>query len=126
MHIVMLRDSYLIAFVILLVLALPYAALAQIPTPNQPVLIVQNSASSDRFQNFVSELLSTEGLNGFQTQQISNLTAGFLSNYDVVILPHLSLLAAHATVFHHYVSASGTLVGFRSDVQMTAVFGVVS
>ena len=79
---------------------------------------------TDPYQNFVPELLTTEGLNGFQTAQLSQLTAGFLSSYDVVILPHLTLTAAQATLFQNYVSAGGNLVGFRADQQLASVFGV--
>ena len=45
---------------------------------------------------FVPELLTTEGLNGFQVAQLPELTPSFLANYDVVILPHLSLTTAQA------------------------------
>jgi len=99
-------------------------AWATLPTPNQPILVVQNSASSDPYQNYVPELLTTEGLNGFQTAQLTELTAAFLSNYDLVVLPHLTLTAAQATLLQNYVNAGGTLVGFRPDVQLASVFGV--
>ncbi len=101
-------------------------ARAALPTPNQPVLVVQSSASADPYQNFVPELLATEGINGFQTAQLSELTAAFLSSYDAVILPHLSLTAAQATLFSNYVNAGGTLIGFRPDLQLASVFGVAS
>src|SRR6185295_9877462 len=86
-------------------------AWAALPTPNQPVLVVQNSASTDPYQNFVPELLRTEGINGFQTAQLAELTATFLSNYDVVILPHFSVTPAQVTLFSSYVTSGGTLVG---------------
>ena len=102
----------------------PRPAWAQLPTPNQPILVVQNSSATDPYQNFVPQLLTTEGLNGFQTAQLSTLTASFLSNYDVVVLPHLSLTAAQAALFGNYVNAGGTLIGFRPDQQLATVFGV--
>lgn len=101
-------------------------AWATLPTPNQPVLVVQNSSATDPYQNFVSELLTMEGLNGFQVAQLNDLTAGFLANYDVVILPHLALTSAQATLFQNYVNAGGTLVGFRPDLQLANVFGMAS
>ena len=101
-------------------------ASAQLPTPSQPILVVQDSTSTDPYQNFVPELLTTEGLNGFQTAQLSALTSTFLTNYDVVILPHLALTADEATLFQNYVSAGGTLIGFRPDLQLANVFGVTS
>ena len=72
------------------------------------------------------ELLTTEGLNGFQIAQLGDLTAAFLANYDVVILPHLALSAGQATLLQNYVNAGGTLVGFRPDLQLAGVFGVTS
>ena len=104
----------------------PPSAWATLPTPNQPILVVQSSASADPYQNFVPELLTTEGLNGFQVAQLPELTAAFLTNYDAVILPHLTLTAAQATLFQNYVNAGGTLVGFRPDLQLANVFGVAS
>ena len=99
---------------------------AALPTPSAPILVVNNSTSSDPYQNFVPELLTTEGLNEFQVAQLSDLTAAFLTNYNVVVLPHLTLTAAEATLFQNYVNAGGTLVGFRPDTQLAAVFGVSS
>jgi hypothetical protein len=49
-----------------------------------------------------------------------------LTNYDVVILPHLTLTAAQATLFQNFVNAGGTLIGFRPDLQLASVFGVAS
>src|SRR3954462_10582084 len=101
-------------------------AFAALPTPNQPVLVVQNTASTDTYQKFVPELLTTEGINGFQTAQLPDLTAAFLSSYDVVILPHFTLTSAQVTLFSNYVNSGGTLVGFRPDLQLANVFGVAS
>src|SRR5215831_16654395 len=104
----------------------PLGVSAQLPTPNQPILVVQDSSSSDPYQNFVPELLTTEGLNGFQIAQLGDLTAAFLANYDVIILPRLALSAGQATLLQNYVNAGGTLVGFRPDLQLASVFGVTS
>jgi len=103
-------------------------ALAALPTPNQPILVIQDSTSSYPYQNFVPEMLTTEGLNGFQVAQLSDLTATFLTpaNYDVVILPHLTLTSAQEAIFQAYVNAGGTLVGFRPDLKLAGVFGVAS
>src|SRR5262249_37123844 len=95
-------------------------------TPSQPILVVHSSTSTNTYQNFVPELLTTEGLNGFQSAELSDLTAAFLANYDVVVLPHLTLTSAQAALFQNYVSAGGTLIGFRPDLQLASVFGVAS
>jgi hypothetical protein len=119
------RCAFGVLFVALLAGALQ-PAWAVLPTPNQPILIVQNSSSTDRYQNFIPELLRTEGLNGFQTAQLTELTASFLSNYDVVILPHLALTSGQTTLFQNYVNAGGILIGFRPDLKLASVFGVAS
>jgi hypothetical protein len=125
MRISMTRCAHAVAILFVAMLAVQPAR-ATLPTPNQPILVVQDSASADPYQNFVPELLTTEGLNGFQTAQLSDLTSTFLTSYDVVILPHLTLTASQVTLFQNYVSAGGTLVGFRPDLQLASVFGVAS
>ena len=97
---------------------------ARLPASSQPILVVLDNGSLDRYQNFVPEMLNTEGLNEFQTAQLSQLTAAFLCNYDVVVLPHLSLSASQAMLFQDYANAGGTLVGFRPDAKLAHIFGV--
>ena len=103
-------------------------AFAQLPTPNQPILVVQDSTqtSANPYQYFVPQMLTTEGLNGFQTAQLPQLTASFLSNYKAVVLPHLALTSTEATLFQNFVSAGGTLIGLRPDLQLATTFGVAS
>jgi len=97
---------------------------AELPAPTQPVLVIQESSAADRYQFFVPELLTTEGLNGFQIAQLSELTAAFLAHYDAVVLPHLPLSPGQAALLQAYVENGGTLIGFRPDTQLAPVFGV--
>jgi hypothetical protein len=116
-----LISRYIFALVLLIVAAVAVQpAWASLPTPSQPILVVQDSTSTNTYQNFAPEILTTEGLNGFQVAQLGDLTAAFLTNYDVVILPHLTLSPAKATLFHNYVSGGGTLIGFRPDCSWPA------
>jgi len=121
------RSTYVVLMLLLAAVAVQ-PAWATLPTPSQPILVVQDSTSTDPYQNYIPELLTTEGLNGFQTAQLGDLTLTFLTpaNYDVVILPHLTLTSAEVTLFQNYVNAGGTLVGFRPDLQLASVFGVSS
>src|ERR1700704_2579074 len=119
------RCVYAVALLFIVVVAVQ-PAWATLPAPNQPILVVQNSSSANTYQNFVPELLTTEGLNGFQVAQLGDLTSTFLASYDVVILPHLTLTASQVTLFQNYVTAGGTLVGFRPDLQLASIFGVAS
>ena len=85
-------SSWSLLLLSLVVLCLfPMPGMATLPPPSEPILVVQNSASNDPYQNFVPELLRTEGLNGFRVAQLSELTSAFLANYDVVVLPHFPL-----------------------------------
>ena len=118
-----------IASLVLITIACLAGALtsyAQLPTPSAPILIVNDSTSSNAFQNFVPEMLTTEGLNEFQVAQLSSLTSTFLANYNVVVLPQLKLTSAEASLLQAYVSGGGTLIGFRPDLQLATVFGVTS
>src|SRR3990172_6139347 len=101
-------------------------AWAVLPTPNQPILVVEDFYSTDKYLDYVPELLRTEGLNGLNFAQLSELTAAFLSNYDAIVLPHVTLTTAQATMFQNYVNAGGTLVAFRPDLKLANVFGVTS
>lgn len=125
MNSIRIRRCAFVAGLMILVLGLAGSnTWAQLPSPNQPVLVVQDNGSTDPYQNFVPELLRTEGINNFQTAQLGDLTQAFLANYDVVILPHLALTAGQAGMFSNYVNAGGTLAGFRPDLQLADVFGV--
>jgi hypothetical protein len=114
----------LLLFSLLALCLFPMPGMATLPAHSEPILVVQNSASNDPYQNFVPELLRTEGLNGFQIAQLGELTSAFLANYDVIVLPHFALTQSQAALFQNYVSTGGTLVGFRPDPQLAAVFGV--
>lgn len=115
---------WILVFSLFVTLGPPEMARAELPSPNQSLLLIQDNAAPDRYQFFVPELLRTEGLNGFQVAQLTEVTAPFLSHYAAVILPHLPLNPAQASLLQGYVESGGTLIGFRPDAQLAAVFGV--
>lgn len=118
------RTFWFLAATLFLVGAAPGTVQAELPSPRQPLLVIQDSTAADRYQFFVPELLCTEGLNGFQVAPLSELTASFLSHYTAVVLPRLPLSSTQAALLQSYVESGGTLVGFRPDAQLAAVFGV--
>ena len=62
-----------IASLVLITIACLAGALtsyAQLPAPSAPILVVNDSTQSDPYQNYVPELLATEGLNEFQVAQL--------------------------------------------------------
>src|SRR6185437_6328632 len=119
-----IRLSAMLVAVVSLGIACAVPAHASLPPANNPILIVQDDSSPDPYQNFVPELLATEGLNEFETAQLHGLTQSFLSHYDVVILPHLALTNAEAILFERYVATGGVLIGFRPDTRLADTFGV--
>src|ERR1700730_5160376 len=77
MRISLIRCAHAVA-ILFFVMSAVQPARATLPTSNQPILVVQDSTSADPYQNFVPELLTTEGLNGFQVAQLADLTSAFL------------------------------------------------
>ena len=104
-----------VAALLLCTLLCVQAGFAAAPVPSQPILVVNDSASSDPYQYFVPELLSTEGVNEFQVAQLADLSSSYLTNFDVVLLPHVSLTAAQVSMLQGYVTGGGLLIGLRAD-----------
>ena len=50
-----------------------------------------NSASTNPFGSYLGEILRTEGFNGYQTDQIANLTSTELASFPVVLLAQTTL-----------------------------------
>lgn len=96
------------------------------PGADQPILLVRDSGSHDPYQNFLPELLTTEGLNEFRVVELKTLTPSLLAGSDVVILPHLAISAAQTELFTQYVKSGGTLIAFRPDQKLAGLLGVRS
>jgi hypothetical protein len=82
-----------------------------------PVLIISNVANP--FSRYFTEVLRSEGYNGFLAIDISTLTAGIINNYDVVILGQIKasdLSSGALTILTNWVNAGGTLIVMRPDV----------
>jgi VCBS repeat-containing protein len=90
--------------------------------PGGPILVVASSANP--FGRYYAEILRAEGLNAFTVTDISNVTAGMLANYDVVILAEMSLTSAQATLFGDWVTAGGNLIAMRPDAQLASLLGI--
>ncbi|HEY4283490.1 MAG TPA: hypothetical protein VGM62_10545, partial [Chthoniobacterales bacterium] len=88
-----------------------------------PILLLQ---SDDRFGAFAGEVLRAEGFNEFQSESLdsSDLTAGYLNEFDVVILTETRLKPSQADLLSNYVRDGGNLIAFRPDKQLAPVFGV--
>jgi hypothetical protein len=94
-------------------------------TATPPILVVLNSATQP-LGNYLPEILRAEGLNGFDTAQLSAVTGPVLANYRLVILAETPLSAAEAGVFNTYVTNGGRLVAMRPDSDLFSTLGIAS
>ena len=93
------------------------------PVP-APILLVTNSAASNKFGSYLGEILRAEGLNDFDVLDISSLTPAALSQHDLTILAQTSLTSDQAITLTNYVSSGGRLLAMRPDAQLNGVFGL--
>src|SRR5512135_625719 len=92
--------------------------------PGGPILVV--TSPDNHFSSYYAEILRSEGLNEFETAEISKVSAGTVSltNYDVVILGQMSLTPAQVTMFSDWVNARGRLIAMRPDKQLAGLLGL--
>jgi N,N-dimethylformamidase beta subunit-like, C-terminal/Domain of unknown function (DUF4082)/Bacterial Ig-like domain/Bacterial Ig domain len=107
----------------------PPVAAAALPDPNQgpggPILVIDSASAT--FGRFYAEILRAEGMNAFSVDDITNITAGILANYDVVILaPTPTLTSAQVTLFTDWVNAGGNLIAMRPDAQLAGLLGLTA
>ncbi len=88
----------------------------------KPILII--GASANKFSQYPAEILLAEGLNGFSTTDISQVSAGMLSGYEVIIVGHIPLTDAQATMLRSWTEAGGTLIAFRPDSRLSGLLGL--
>src|SRR4030042_1450101 len=93
------------------------------PAP-APILLVTNSAASNKFGGYLGEILRAEGLNDFDVLDISSLTPAALSQHDLTILAQTPLTSDQAITLTNYVASGGRLLAMRPDAQIKGVFGL--
>src|SRR5262249_48908361 len=87
-----------------------------------PILVV--GSGSDQFTFYYSEILRAEGINAFDTIDISSVAAATLSAYDVVILGSMPLTAAQVAMITNWVNLGGNLIAMRPDKQLASLLGL--
>jgi hypothetical protein len=96
------------------------------PPPNEgpggPILVVGSSANP--FTRYYAEILRAEGLNAFTATDISLVTAGLLTSYDIVILGEMPLTTAQVTMFTNWVTGGGNLIAMRPDKKLASLLGL--
>jgi hypothetical protein len=90
--------------------------------PGGPVLVIASTINP--FGRYLGEILRAEGLNLFTVTDISLVTAGTLSAYDVVVLGDLPLTSAEVTMFTTWVEGGGKLIAMRPDKQLATLAGL--
>jgi hypothetical protein len=90
--------------------------------PGGPVLVI--SSNSNPFSRYTVEILRAEGLNEFAAMDISQVTAGTLNNYDVVVLGEIALSPNDVTMLSDWTNAGGTLIAFRPDASLASLLGL--
>jgi hypothetical protein len=90
--------------------------------PGGPILVISHSAN--RFSRYYAEILRAEGLNAFESLDISVVDASVLSGYDVAILGEMPLTPAQVALITGWVQAGGNLIAMRPDAQLAGLLGL--
>jgi hypothetical protein len=91
--------------------------------PGGPILII--TSTSNPFSRYYGEILLAEGLNSFYVEDISALSLGTLSNYDLAILGEFPLTSAQAGMLTNWVNAGGNLIAMRPDGKLAQLLGLI-
>src|SRR5438067_1003607 len=87
-----------------------------------PVLLV--TTGSNPFTLYYSEILRAEGLNAFDTADLSIVTATTLAAYDVTILGEMPLTPSQVAMFTNWVNGGGNLIAMHPDKQLAGLLGI--
>ena len=113
---------------VLLAAALACAGTATASPPGQgpggPVLVISDPA--DPFGRYYTEILSAEGLNSFEIQDIGQVSGTSLGGYSVVVLARMSLTGAQVSMLSSWVSGGGNLIAMRPDPALAGLLGLGS
>ncbi|MCU1262965.1 MAG: hypothetical protein JWO80_5850, partial [Bryobacterales bacterium] len=90
--------------------------------PGGPILVITGAANP--FTNYYAEILRTEGLNSFAVADISTVSAGTLSAYDLALLGDMPLTAGQVTMFTTWVNGGGKLIAMHPDNQLASLLGL--
>jgi fibronectin type 3 domain-containing protein len=87
-----------------------------------PVLVIGSTAN--KFSTYTTEMLKAEGMNEFASLDISLISPGILSFYDVAILGDMTLTSTQVTMLSNWVQAGGDLIAFHPDKQLAPLLGL--
>jgi hypothetical protein len=87
-----------------------------------PVLVVSSSANP--FGAYAAEILEAEGLDAFDSLDLSQMSEVVLARYEVVVLGEAALSASQVSLLTDWVNDGGNLVALRPDKQLASLLGV--
>ncbi len=90
--------------------------------PGGPILIINSPTST--YGSFYTEVLRNEGFNQFAVENIANVSAVTLQNYDVVILAEMPLAAGQVQMLSNWVNAGGNLIAMRPAPGLASLLGI--
>lgn len=93
------------------------------PAPQAAPIVVLTSAAN-KFTQYYTQILRAEGLNEFNTADVSTLSASLLANHDVAILGAVELTDAQVTILTNWVNAGGNLIAMRPDKKLAPLLGL--
>lgn len=110
----------------------PTATSTLTPTPTassttgtgKPILLITSSANA--FTSYNSEILTAEGLNDFDTSDVSQVTATSLAAYDVVLLGDMPLTDSQVSMLTNWVTAGGKLIAMHPDKKLAGLLGLTA
>ncbi|BAZ49412.1 Ig domain protein group 1 domain protein [Nostoc sp. NIES-4103] len=88
-----------------------------------PILIV--TSTSNPFSNYYSEILLNEGLNNFNTSDITSISQQTLAQYDIVLLGEIALSTDQVAMFTDWVADGGNLIAMRPDKKLATLLGLL-
>jgi hypothetical protein len=92
------------------------------PSQKDPLLLITDP--TNRFTQYYSEIMLTEGMNYSRSSNLSAVTASVLAGYHVAVLPEMPLTTAQATMFTDWVNAGGRLIAMRPDKKLAGLLGL--
>jgi hypothetical protein len=90
----------------------------------QPILVLIDSDSPERFGRYTGEILRAEGFNSFQIKDLKEITLDLLNEYDVINLTETDLTIDQAVIFRSFTYAGGRLIAFRPDQKIWDLCGI--
>jgi hypothetical protein len=87
-----------------------------------PILIVTSDANP--FADYTRQLFKAEGVDAFDTLDVTQLSASALTGFDVVVLGDVPVTDAQVATLTTWVQSGGNLVAFHPDKKLASLLGL--